>query len=54
MNVFINDENLNEDDTFIYKNKMRYNVGLNSIFSSVHDFFSLLSFIDAFELVHKL
>lgn len=43
-----------EEKQFIYKKKMRYDVGLYSLFLSVHDFFSFLSFIDAFKSAFKL
>lgn len=39
---------------FIYKRQEKYNVGLNSLFESIHDFHSLSMFLDSYNAAYNI
>lgn len=51
----LKDENqIGEVGPFIYTHKVKYEVGLNSLYHSVHDFDTFCAFVDAMESAHRL
>lgn len=52
--LLTNENQIGEEGPFIYTNKVQYDVGLNSMYHSVHDFDTLCAFIDAMESAHRL
>lgn len=53
-NLLMNENEHNQDTPFIYAHRTKYDVGLNSMYLSVHDFDSFCAFIDTMESAHRL